>query len=53
MSKAQHNRHVENLIAEWRELSENWDGKNIWHEQKMNDVGAELEEYGIIVEDLD
>jgi len=44
----------ENLIAQWRELSESWNGDESAPEEKMNDIAAELlEVWGIDVEDLE
>lgn len=53
MSEKQKDILIENLISQWRELSETWDGKDLEHERKMQDVAGELEDYGINVEDLE
>lgn len=53
MSQAQQDRHIENLIAKYRELADVWDGKCLYTERKMQDIAGELEDYGIDVEDLD
>lgn len=53
MSKAHQDIKVENLIAEYRELSDSWNGKCLKTEKKMQDIAGELEDYGIMVEDLD
>ena len=53
MSKAHQDRKVENLISEYRELSDSWNGKCLKTEEKMQDIAGELEDYGIMVEDLD
>lgn len=42
----------ENLIEQWQEYAENWNGKNRHIEDKMNDIAAELLELGINVDDI-
>jgi len=53
MSNKQHDIYVENLIQEYREALDLWNGKDERGEQKIQDLAAKLEEVGINPEDLD
>ena len=52
MSHSQDEIHKENLIQDYRELLERWNGKDLGLEARLNDMAGELFEYGIDVEDL-
>lgn len=52
MSDAQRDIRIENLIEQWQELSETWDGKDLKIEQQMQNIEGELADYGINTEDL-
>lgn len=52
MSDKQNEIHKENLIQEYRELLDRWNGKDEKMEEKIQDIAGELEDLGINVEDL-
>lgn len=50
MSNAQNDVIIEELYEEWKELSDNWNGKSLSVESKMNDIAGELLELGVDVD---
>lgn len=54
MSQAQQDRHIENLIAKYREMRDMCGAEEGFvTESDLEDIAGELEDYGINVEDLD
>jgi hypothetical protein len=52
MSHKQNDIYLENLIEQWREARESWNGKTEWGEQRILDIEEELIDLGINPEDL-